>query len=176
MPFYRFQLISPLSESSVMERLQFLTRPKRTFWESIRHAFRRAGTAWPPFIGTVDRNRFRVYRDIRYRNSFLPVVSRRVEPTSDGARISVVMYLHPLVALFMLFWLSAVAIGGSAAYAKQGLAAAGFSAAMFAFGVALTCGGFFPEAFKAKKLLQDGINGDLAPNGQPASSFDAPAA
>jgi hypothetical protein len=170
MPLYRFELVSALSEPAVMERLRLLTRPKRGFWESIRDAFRRPEASWPPFVGTVSKDGFRVYRDIRYRNSFLPIVSGRVEQTSDGTRVSVAMYLHPLAALFMLFWLSAVAIGAVSAYAKHGLAGASIPAGMFVFGVALVCGGFFPEAFKAKKLLRDGINRDLVTGATARSS------
>ena len=53
------------------------------------------------------------------------------------------MHLHPVVALFMLFYLGATGHG-----AAWGL---------FAFGVALTVGAFFPEALKAQRLLTNAL-------------------
>ena len=65
----------------------------------------------PPFLGKVEGSRFRCWRDIRYRNSFLPRIAGRVVASPDGAKIEVTMHLHPVVFIFMLFWLGAVGAG-----------------------------------------------------------------
>jgi hypothetical protein len=61
------------------------------------------------------------------------------------------MFLHPLVAFFMVIWLGFLGRGAlvdrSAPHA--------FFWGMFIFGVALTAGGFIPEAIKAKRLISE---------------------
>jgi hypothetical protein len=70
------------------------------------------------------------------------------------------MYLHPVVLVFMLFWLGGVGLGAAAAL-REGDGGAGtlVPMGMFAFGVALTLGGFYPEAAKARRLLEQHIGG-----------------
>jgi hypothetical protein len=43
----------------------------------------------PPFIGSVQDHSFRIRRDIRYRNSFLPLVWGHIVPTPTGTRVIV---------------------------------------------------------------------------------------
>lgn len=62
------------------------------------------------------------------------------------------MFLHPFTAIFMLVWLSVV--GSAATQAGPRDSAFQFvPLGMFIFGVALTLGGFVPEAIKAKRIL-----------------------
>ena len=72
------------------------------------------------------------------------------------------MNLHPLVLAFILFWLGGV---GSAAITmlRRGKASeALIPLGMFAFGVALTLGGFYPEAIKARRILEKQL-GNISP-------------
>ncbi len=159
MPFYRFQIDSPLPTQTVLLRIRALVREKPGSWQSIKESFGRRPDDCPPFIGKVEGDAFRMYRDIRYRNSFLPQVRGSVVSTSRGSRVLITMHLHPLVALFVLFWLSAVGTGALAAFNSQngnsGLAL--IPAGMFLFGIVLTVGAFYPEAFKARKLLEKSV-------------------
>jgi hypothetical protein len=70
------------------------------------------------------------------------------------------MFLHPLVASFIVFWLGAT---GYAALndksAPVGLAV------MFLFGLSLTLGCFFFEVSRAKQLLKAAVQGSLVENG-----------
>jgi hypothetical protein len=74
------------------------------------------------------------------------------------------MTLHPFVAAFMVVWLGAVGAGTIAALTASGSDshAAFLPAGMFVFGVALTAGGFYPEAFKARHLLEHSVEPDGA--------------
>ncbi len=66
------------------------------------------------------------------------------------------MFLHPFTAIFMTIWLSFVghAVWQSLFQVEEpSIAAMLVPLGMFAFGVALTLGGFIPEAIKAKRLL-----------------------
>src|SRR5438552_3137022 len=161
MPFYRFHLDTALPESAAFERVQEVTRPRRTFRESIAAAFRRDVAAGPPFLGTVGRSSFRLRRDIRYRNSFLPLVWGRIVPSPGGSRINVTMFLHPLVALFMIFWFSGLgyAVVQLWVHRKEAVPfAVLIPAAMILFGVALVLVCFIPEAIKAKRLLESAFD------------------
>jgi hypothetical protein len=86
---------------------------------------------------------FRIRRDIRYRNSFLPLVWGNIVPTPMGARVVVTMFMHPLVLAFlgMLVW-GALKSGSSAELWGT-----------FMFLTALSAAGFIPEVVKAKRLL-----------------------
>jgi hypothetical protein len=108
----------------------------------------------------MDYDSFELQRAILYRNSFLPIIRGRIVPIEVGTRVNVTMYLHPVVALFMTFWLGAVGYALRAASSTSRLPLL----LMFLFGVALTTGGFFPEAFKAKRLLSAALrsSGEIA--------------
>jgi hypothetical protein len=152
MPIYVFRIDVPFARHVVTERIQSVVReePPLGQW------FRSAGPVVEPFIGRVQDESFKLRRDIRYRNSFLPLVRGRIVPTATGTRVTVTMFLHPFVALFTVFWLG-IAGYGAVTDTSSGL----FSWGMFAFGVLLVTGGFFPEAFAAKRILSEAL---LKPN------------
>jgi hypothetical protein len=133
----------------VAARLKSIVREKAAFWESFRMAWRPRDPASPPFIGTVQDDSFRLRRDIRGRNSFLPMVWGRFISTPTGTRVGVTMFIHPLVALFVAFWLGMVGHGALTNRSASSVVAWG----MVMFMVALVAGSFFPEAIKAKRLI-----------------------
>jgi hypothetical protein len=150
MPIYRFQIDVNAPPQVVAERLKSIVGEEPGFWGSM--AWRSRGSTDSSFVGTVEDDSFRIRRDIRYRNSFLPLIWGRITLTGTGSRIYVTMFLHPLVALFMVFWL---VMAGNFALNLQppSLVAVG----MFIFGVVLTVAGFFPEAIKAKRLISEAV-------------------
>lgn len=131
------------------ERLRSIVRDEPGMREYLRRSWTSRIRGGPLFLGHVGDNSFAIRRDISYRNSFLPRIKGRVIPTQTGARVSVIMYLHPFTALFMAFWLGRVGYG---ALRDASASSAGLWV-MLAFGVALTTGAFFPEALKAKRML-----------------------
>jgi hypothetical protein len=159
MPFYRFQIQSRLTTETILVRIRALVRESPGFWQSVRESLGRRPDDSPPFIGRVEGNRFRMRRDIRYRNSFLPQVHGSVVPNPVGANVKVTMYLHPLVVGFMLFWLGTVGLGALVGFTNQreSMGPALIPAGMFLFGIGLVVGGFYPEAYKARRLLEQGI-------------------
>jgi hypothetical protein len=162
MPFYRFHLDTPLSESTAFERIQGLIRPRRGFREWIAfNITRQDNTVGPPFLGKASRGTFRLHRDIRYRNSFLPFVWGRIVPSRGGSRINITMFLHPLVTLFMIVWFSGLgyAVAKLWMHRKEAVPhAVLFPIGMILFGVALVLVCFIPEAIKAKRLLESSLN------------------
>jgi hypothetical protein len=57
------------------------------------------------FIGSIKGNSFEIYRTIRCRNSFLPRIKGQFTQIGNNTLIKIKMSLHPVVAVFMTFWL-----------------------------------------------------------------------
>jgi hypothetical protein len=114
-----------------------------------------------PFQGTMEGTRFEFSRVIGYKNSFLPWVAGEVVPAGVGSRVQVRMQLHPLVQVFMAVWLGFVGIICIVMLAKlaqgESIGAVGIVVplGMFAFGWAMTAGGFWMEAGKQERMLRE---------------------
>lgn len=150
MPFYSFNLDLDIPPQAVAERLQSIVGQKPGLFESM--AWRQHDPGNPPFIGTVSDTSFKMRRDIQYRNSFLPLIRGRFGAIGTGTWVSVTMFIHPLVALFVVFWLG-VALSVAVSDQAGSLMGWGF----LAFGIALTAAGFFPEAMKARRLISEAL-------------------
>lgn len=150
MPFLRFAFSTPLSPRQVASRLAFITSIEPSWWS------RRNGCS-ATFFGTVGESSFKLRRNVDYRNSFLPTIYGVVSDDTAGTRIKVSMYLHPLVALFMMVWFGGLGFGAVEIAAAEPFALHGPAAipmAMVVFGIAMTVCGFFPEAFIAKRIIK----------------------
>ena len=110
MPIYWFQLDVGELPPMVVQRVQSLVGPEPKL--STRELFlgRRSEERAedPVFVGSVRELSFSIRRYIRYRNSFLPMIRGRLTPIETGTRVSVTMFIHPAVAVFMAFWLTFV--------------------------------------------------------------------
>jgi hypothetical protein len=150
MPLYRFQIEVPLPQHRVMGRIRSLVREGPSFGQWFIEQWKPRDDTLPPFIGSAGHDSFKMRRDIRYRNSFLPLIRGYLLQTPTGTKINVTMFMHPVVAVFMTYWLGLT--GALTIFPRAG--ATSIPAAIsFLFGVALMCGGFFWEAFKAKRIL-----------------------
>ena len=164
--FYRFTIETPLSGPEVAERLRPLIRTRRGFVEALRYQYFliRRKDSDPSFIGKVDAVSFQMHRDIRYSNSFMPLLRGRIEPSasgSQGSQVRVTMALHPFVFAFMTFWFSGMGVGAvmaltSTAFGNQLLRF--MPAGMFVFVAALVYVSFFPEAIIARRLLEKALS------------------
>jgi hypothetical protein len=158
LPWHRFTVDSRYPPADVAALLASQVGPERWF----------SYGADKPFRGTIGADAFVVTRVIRGRNSFLPVVSGRIEARGGGSRVHVLMRLHVLVAVFMTLWLGAVGTGfvmvAAASLRNDGNARAGLLPAggMFVFGVLLTCLAFGFEARKQEPMLRAILTGGEA--------------
>ena len=78
-----------------------------------------------------------------------PALGRKVAP-----------FIHPLVAVFLLIWFGGIGSTGFLLLFKQHISFATFDfmpLGMFIFGLTLTYFGFFPEALKAKHLIEEAV-------------------
>lgn len=158
MPFYRFHI-------DVHSPTQVVTERLRSVHKTPREQGSFPGSHWRefamPFVGYVKEDSFTLRRNIRYRsNSFLPVIRSRIVPTETGAQVKVTMFMNPWTAIFMAFWLGFVGWG---ALTDQS-ASPSILWLMFVFGLALSLGGFFPEAIKARRLLIEAVLEPEAPS------------
>ena len=80
-------------------------------------------------------------------------------PIPDGARVTVTMFMHPIVTLFMVFWLSFIGFGVLTEYRRHSTDVF-MLIAMFLFGFTLPLVVFFLEVSKAKLLLRDALSHD----------------
>src|SRR5438105_1954527 len=110
MPLYSFRLHVPASPDVVAERIRAVVRERPGFWDSFRSSLPQTNSD-RPFVGSVRGNSFHLRRNISYRNSFLPRIQGHIDAEQNGTRIRVVMYMHPLVLLFTLFWLGSIGYG-----------------------------------------------------------------
>ena len=149
MPIMRFRIETDATPGIVAERLRAAVRAEPVFFESFRKSWRSRSSDGPPFVGSVANDSFRLRKDIRGRNSFVPLVRGRITSTDHGARVSGVMFLHPLVAAFAAFWLGVVGYGAFTDRSAPPIVWWG----MFIFGLSMTIGGFFFEASSTKRLL-----------------------
>ena len=115
-----------------------------------------------PFYGKVADNDFRIYRKISYGNSFLPIIKGKIVPDGSGTLVKVNMGLHPIIRIFMTFWLSGVALFFAAVHISAAFSGETLDImftlippVMFILGVALMSIPFYIEAKIAKRLLSE---------------------
>lgn len=103
LPWHRFVLLSPLSPEQAHAALVARVRKGSMLfsWEVREHDD-------VPFRGSVEARSFRFVRRIRYRNSFLPVISGTLEPRGEGTLVTIRMRLLLPMAIFSSLWLGAV--------------------------------------------------------------------
>lgn len=111
------------------------------------------------YTGKWANGRFKIKRNINYRNSFLPQIQGELGNEWDKTRIKVKMKLHPFVLTFIIFWLSGVLMACIVTTYMM-TTTKGFDAfflipyIMFVIGCVLTIGAFKVESSKSRKDLQ----------------------
>jgi WD40 repeat protein len=97
LPYNTFSIHTREPLEDVIEKLDaHIEAPKAFRWSFSRnHA---------PYAGTISSSGFECHRIIHYRNSFLPNIRGRFEPSSEGTVIRVTLKLHPFVTAFLVFW------------------------------------------------------------------------
>lgn len=114
------------------------------------------------FIGKVDTTGFKVISNIRYRNSFLPVITGNIRAEGSRTVIIVKMRMHPLTSVFSVVWLSGVSffllIGILVICVDRNVSSLILlctAGGMMAFGQLLIRGGFYRPARKALGRLRE---------------------
>jgi hypothetical protein len=152
-PFDRVTLVVPASAEVTRERLQ-ASVGKHTW-----NVFKRDSHS--PFLGEVGPDRFKIVRNITYRNSWMPVMVGRITQEGSNTVIRVRLRLVTFVLIFTCFWITMATFGTLAITLRSfsigdpsryiGLLILGFPA----FGYALCMGGFLYERKRSLKELKE---------------------
>jgi len=105
LPFERLTLGTELRSDEIYRRLTAAIEPVR--W--IRNPFSRDHK---PYESEINSSGFKITRVIRYRNSFLPIVTGCVRDEGAGCVVEIILRLNVIVAVFMALWL-AIVTGGA---------------------------------------------------------------
>jgi len=162
LPWRRYEIFSHLAPAEVVAAMRNATERRR--W------FRRPFRAVQGFEGIVAADSFLVSRIIRYRNSFLPFITGRVEPAAEGTKILISMRPHLLVLVFMAVWMAgpiAIVVFVLFQRGPQGRSLGLLASGMAAFGYLLCSISFGLEARRALKMLHK----ILLPSGASLSSI-----
>jgi len=95
-PSDRFQIQTSSDKEQIFKKLESVV--EKPTWRILLWPF---GKDLKTFAGKVYDPKFKIWRIIRYRNSFLPIVCGRI----DESVIQITMRLHWFVAVFMALWL-----------------------------------------------------------------------
>jgi hypothetical protein len=106
LPFEKIIYQSKLTQTEITQRLQQETVPL----QYIRISFFKKPSG-KKFEGKVLENSFNIQRIIYYRNSFLPVISGKVEEEPSGSIIRLEMQLNTFVKVFLIFFLAIASTG-----------------------------------------------------------------
>ena len=161
--YSRTILETRLPMAQALEQLARIIRPRQSRGEVFEASLWWHRKPWPPFVGSIDGDRFTMRRVIPYRNSFRPLISGRVVPVASGSRIDLVIRLTTPVAVVMTVWLAMASVAAAAGvwHSIRTSEPGGLLALAFPlFGCTLVAIGFIPEKRKAVALLRDALQSD----------------
>jgi hypothetical protein len=165
MLFYRFSFEVPESPDVVMVRLRCIVEEEsegHNSFKSVPQVEKRECS----FLGTVEKNTFQIHRDINYINSWLPQIKGNLAPIPSGTRVDVRMRLQRSISLFTVFFatFSAVITVLNFLYGNPDAGVFAYvPMLLFVASVGLPVGCFYPEAYKARRLLAASLVSAMKP-------------
>ncbi|MGL5062241.1 MAG: hypothetical protein ACRC62_19875 [Microcoleus sp.] len=100
LPFETLKIATDLTFSEVWQKLDEIIEPPKTWREVLQFQKSRK-----PYQGIMSGNTFKIRRNIKYRNSFLPEITGEIYPQESGCYVKIKMLPHLSVIIFMIFWL-----------------------------------------------------------------------
>ncbi len=156
LPWREFVIESPLARELAIRELRKAVGPRRFFGIS---------KIEQPFEGEVGADDFRVFRTIRYRNSFLPLILGKFENAPSGSRASVTMRPIWLVLGVWILWMSFALVAAAATMAlvfkgrSPGIGGIAIGLGLPVFGYLLASVSVAIEARKARRMLTEILTG-----------------
>ncbi len=153
LPFETIIIETTLTKEDAMLNLTKNIEPEKTF-----RFINRSDTK--DFEGCLRGDEFEIRRIIRYKNSFLPVISGRIETSGLATRITVKLRLNPGAMAFMLIWFGFVTLFLIASIIKPGdpIETVVLPIVMLVFGYAVTIGAYLFESYRTKEILTHILN------------------
>ena len=163
LPHEDYQLITSLPEEEVVELISGQIEPQQTW----RLAQFRSNKNQKPYEGVITGNIFKIIRIIRYRNSFLPMISGTIKQQGESTRIHIEMKIMPLATLFITLLIGVILIMGISflfigLHDRSFLPAIAVPVIMFGMGYFMVYWGFKLESAKSKKFLRELFRADEA--------------
>ena len=154
LPYINEEYTTTMTPSELAEKLSHIVEPKQHWTHAI---FRKKRSK--PFEGEVSDTSFEIRPIIRYRNSFIPIISGQVIAVERGSVIKLEMKLHSFVKSFMVSWLGSLGIGliwitASMIQTLSFNPLIFFPMVMWLFGYFLVKKGFNYEAIPAQTTLE----------------------
>lgn len=95
-PTYECVLETRRKPEDVSRALRLVTEaPKKNFFDS----------SHGEFSGLIEDQKFKIWQNIDYHNSFLPIIEGSVEENETGSIITIKMAMHPFVQVFVFFFI-----------------------------------------------------------------------
>ena len=155
LPYINEEYTTTMAPSELAEKLNQIVEPKQHWTRAL---FRKKRSK--PFEGEVSDTGFEIRPIIRYRNSFIPIISGQVIAVDGGSIIKLEMKLHSFVKSFMVSWLGSLGMGliwiiASMIQTLSFNPLIFFPMIMWLFGYFLVKKGFNHEAIPAQTTLAD---------------------
>ncbi len=157
LPWRRYEILTHMPPAEALAAISRVTGARG----SLRHpVWRRSGD----FEGTVGPDGFEINRVIRYRNSFVPMITGKIASAPGGTLITISMRPWWFASVFWLFWMGFVAVflvvmllpkSDQHSQPMGALVALG----MLAFGYLVCSVGFGLEARWARQILEKLLTG-----------------
>lgn len=158
LPYENYSIHTTLKTAQILSKLDENIDTKNT------SIFTFIGKSTKPYRGKIFDNSFEMFRVINYRNSFLPQITGTIEDSFTNRTIHIKMKPYTLVIIFMIFWLSSIAIATIAMFTgampsidSESASIAAFTKfiplLMLVFGSVLPVLAFKYESNKSKKFL-----------------------
>ncbi|NLR82364.1 hypothetical protein [Chitinophaga eiseniae] len=168
LPFEQYTFVTKLSIPEISNRIMNSTAPRTRLF-----SFPEPPAAGKLFRGSISGNQFELLRIIQYRNSFLPVIKGEMNTYLGKTEVSVRQAPVLAVLIFMGLWMGIVTLAciGMLSYGvthlhllKPGPTIIPFLVPFFMWigGAAMVSIGFRLESGKAKKLLLELLEGEVA--------------
>ena len=151
-PFDRQIIASSLKTDAIKSRLSQVVETSLKWYQH---------RSEKEFRGQVLENGFRIRRNIRGRNSYLPLIKGKLEPTSNGTRIILTFTLHPIVLIVFaafIVWAEILAVSIEKSFNFVLLFVfIGFHCLMYVIG-------YLPEKKKAEEFFEKSLHTQAEPN------------
>jgi hypothetical protein len=153
MPFYACHIDVDIPLQIARQRLQVVVAKKPSFWKGVSGGCFR-NQLRPLFFGTVSSESFKIRRNVGKNNSFLPHIRGRFAATQSGTQVDIIMFMNPLVVIFMMIWLGYIA---HLAAASDSVESTFFLWILFVLGVIGPSVTFLVEARRARNLVSKAL-------------------
>lgn len=100
-PSYDCSFESNKNPEEIYTILKSVVEPQKSYFFHVERA---------EFIGEVSSRGFKIYKNIGYRNSFLPVIRGSVEVRENKTEVVIKMRMHRFITAFITLWLCGVGL------------------------------------------------------------------